>query len=229
MPITKKDVLAVLADPVLARMNFSVGDIFIKIREYNNVAEYIRDDDITIKPGGKDKIAFYDGHDNTLMPQNGNAPLDLADRALILHECTHAIPDVNELEVRKQDNEVAGFLAQLTYMELSSPSPPLPHGPLRGASPMGKLVIALRTVIQNYGLDQPRGFGISIRELDIWKLATDVRRLPSHSDVKPTDFGKPADLGVPVKNNQMRALRAALTRARRPRRAYTPSPRIEIF
>ena len=228
MPITKRDVLAVLADPVLARMNFSIGEIFINVREYNNVAEYIRDDDIQIKPGGKDGIAFYDGRDNTLMPQNGNAPLNLADRALILHECTHAIADINELAVRSQDDEVAGFLAQLTYMLLSSPSP-MPAGTPRGASPVGNLVFALRTVIQKYNLDQPKGFGVSISELDIWKLATDVRRLPTHSSVKPTDFNKPADFGVPVQHNQMRALRAALKRARRPRRGYTPSPRIEIF
>jgi len=70
MPITKADVLAVLGDPILKRMFFSVGVITVRAEEYNNVAEYIADDDIAVVPGTK-STAFYSGFKNTIETQAG--------------------------------------------------------------------------------------------------------------------------------------------------------------
>ncbi|TXL70270.1 hypothetical protein FHP25_35170 [Vineibacter terrae] len=226
MPITRDDVLAVLADPLLSRMNFSIGEIFVNAREYGKVAEYIRDGDIGVIPG-KDPVAYYDGRLNTIETQQGNGPLGLADRAQILHECTHAIADINALAVPRLNDEVAGYLAQLTYMHLANPGP-FPAS-AKGAGPLGRLVVAMGEVIQKYSLHQPTGLGVSISDLDIWKLATDVHRMPLYARIKPSDMGNPKSRGVPVKNNQMRALRAALTQGRRQTHTYTPSPRIAIF
>lgn len=227
MPIKKDDVLAVLADPILARMDFAVGQIHVNAREYRQVADYIRDGDIGVTPG-QDAVAYYSGHRNTIETQRGNAPLNLADRAQILHECTHAITDINGVDATLQNEEVAAYLAQMLYMHLSDPKPfPVPRP---GVGPMGRLVFAVNDIIRKYNLLEPAGLGASISELDIWKLGTDVRRIPEYANVKPNERTRaPRDMGVPVRHNQMRALRAALTRARRDRRQYTPSPRLEIF
>lgn len=229
MPIGKADILAVLADPVLTRMNFSVGEILVNAGQYSIIAEYIRDGDIGVIPG-KGAVAFYDGTLNTIETQAGNAPLGVADRAQILHECTHAISDTNRLDVLRMNDEVAAFLAQVTYMHISDPNIPFPtQAP--GAGPMGRLIIGLNAVILKYNLHQTKGFGVSISELDIWNLANDIRHTPEHAAIKPLEKARhdPKNLGVPIKNNQMRALRAALRGARRQTHVYTPSPRIEIF
>ena len=229
MPIGKAEILAVLADPLLARMNFAVGDIMINAQQYKNVAAYIADGDIGVV-SGRGALAFYDGNRNEIETQAGNPPLNLADRAQILHECTHAIADVNALDVLRLTDEVAAYLAQLTYMHISQPGP-LPTGPRGPARPMGRLTMGVNAVIRKYELHQPKGFGVSISDLDIWNLANDVRRHPEYTTVKHTDKSTrdPRNLGVPVKNNQMRALKAAL-KGRPPRaRTYTPSPRLEIF
>ena len=227
MPIRKADVLAVLADPILARMNFSLGQVFVNVREYGKVAEYIRDGDIGVTPGNG-ALAYYDGRLNTIETQRGNPPLNLADRAQVLHECTHAIVDINGADVLRQDDEVAGYLAQMLYMHLSNPKPfPVPRP---GVAPLGKLVFAINDVIVKYNLLQPEGLGVSISELDIWKLGTDVRRMPEYSHVRANERTRqPEQAGVPVKHNQMRALRAALTQGRRHMRQYTPSPRLDVF
>lgn len=229
MPIGKAEILAVLADPVLNRMNFAVGDIMINARQYKNVADYIADGDISVVVGNG-ALAFYDGNRNEIETQKGDPPLNLGDRAQILHECTHAIADIDGLDVLRLTDEVAAYLAQLTYMELSQPGL-LPTGPRGPARPMGRLTMGVNAVIRKYELHKPKGFGVSISTLDIWNLANDVRRVPDYVNVKHTDKSTPdpKNRGVPVKNNQMRALKAALKGRPGRARVYTPSPRLEIF
>jgi hypothetical protein len=230
MPIRKDDVLAVLSDPLLNQMLFSVGAITVSGNEYANLADYIKDGDIQVSPG-TEAMAFYDAHANTIITQAGNPPLNLADRAQLLHECTHAVVDINELPVERLDNEVAAYLAQVTFMDISNPVPlPGPvHPPHRG-SPLGELVWSLQQVIQKYNLHNHQGFGASLSHLDIWKLKLDVHALPQYAQVGMHE--KSVSDGVPVKHNQMLALKAALRRAHRPREnsgTSSPAPRIQIF
>lgn len=229
MPIGKAEILAVLADPVLSRMNFAVGDVKINVRQYKNVADYIADGDIGVI-SGTGALAFYDGNRNEIETQAGNPPLGLADRAQILHECTHALADIDGVDVLRLTDEVAAYLAQLIYMHISNPGP-LPTGPRGAAGPRGRLIMGVNAVIRKYELHQPKGFGVSISDLDIWNLANDVRRHPDYTTVRHTDKTSPdpRNRGVPVKTNQMRALKAALKGGPRRARIYTPSPRLEIF
>ncbi len=231
MPITKADVLAVLNDPRLKNMHFSIGEITVSADEYRNVADYIKEDDIRVIPG-RDPVAYYNGHLNTLETQAGNPPLNLADRAQVLHECTHALVDINGLDVFILNDEVAAYLAQLTYMMISSPTPFQSPFPPAGAGPQARLTISLLRVVRTYNLHTSQGFGARISELDIVNLRRAVRALPPYARIAWAEKGNAQDAGVPIKNNQMRSMREAIKRGQRGRArpaAYSPSPRIEIF
>jgi hypothetical protein len=232
MPITKTEVLAVLEDPRLKSMHFSVGDITVNANEYHLVADYIRSGDIRVIPG-REPVAYYDGRANTIETQAGNPPLNLADRAQILHECTHAIVDINGWDVLRLEDEVAAFLAQVTYTWIAEPGP-IPRAiPPAGTGPRTRLGIAVLQVVEKYGLHTAKGFGARIGEWDVVTLRRAVQALPDYANVKADEKSlKPGTAGVPVKNNQMLALRAAIKRgqggARQPR-TYLPSPRLDVF
>jgi len=227
MPIEKADILKVLNHPLVRKIHFCVGPITVNASEYGNVAEYIDAGDIKVIPG-RGNVAFYDGINNTIETQAGNPPLDYTDEAQLLHECTHAIVDINELDVLRLNDEVAAYLAQLTFMHLSRPRP-LPQT-AAGAGPMGRLVFAFLQIIHKYSLFDAKGFGARVSELDIWKLSLAVRAFPEYANVRLT--AKSAGGGVPVRNNQMRQLKAAMKRGQRGRqrlRDYSQSPRLMIF
>jgi len=239
MPITKADVLEVLGDPVLKRMFFFVGVIAVSAEEYSNVGDYISDGDIGVVPG-KISTAFYSGYRNTIETQAGDPPLALADRSQILHECTHAIVDINALDVERVKDEVAAYLAQLTFIVLSNPKfdfGPSVHPAIHG-SPFGELMWSIFQIVRKYNLHNEKGFGARISELDIWNLTRELHAVPDYAHIKETEKtgGDAKDLlgitsGVPIKNNQMRALKAAMRLAQRTKRprTYSPSPRLMIF
>jgi len=212
MPITKHNVLEVLADPKLMKMNFTVANITVNHKGYQMVSEYIQAEDIQVLPG-KEAVAYYDGRRNALITQAGTPPLGLSDRVQLLHECTHALVDISGMNVLRLQDEVTAYLAQVTYAQLESPSSPLPSLSSAGASPMGKLTFAMLQVVQSYGLHTSKGFGARIEDWDLLKLTKAVHAFPDYAHVKASEISVGA--GVPVKNNQMRALRAALTQGRR--------------
>ena len=87
----------------------------------------VSDGDIDVKPGGGSDAA-YDSRLNTIFTQNGNPPLNVADRAQLLHECTHAIFDAYGWVTNLREDEVAAYLAQLTFMFIVNPiSVPAPY------------------------------------------------------------------------------------------------------
>jgi cytochrome c peroxidase len=228
MPVTKADVLAVLEDPKLKNMHFSVGQITVNANEYYIVADYIRNGDIQVIPG-QEPVAFYDGRRNTIETQAGNPPLNVADRAQILHECTHAIVDINGWDVLRLEDEAAAYLAQMAY----SWTGPFPRAiPSPGTTPTNKLAIAVLQVVEKYDLHNAKGFGARIGEWDIVGLRRAVKAHPGYTHVREDEKSDAATLGVPVKNNQINALRGAIKRAQqrggRPR-AYSASPRMDIF
>ena len=221
-------------------MRFSVGALTVSYEEYQNVAEYIKDDDIKVIPGTS-SVAQYDGSLNAIITQKEQRkPLDVGDRAQILHECTHAIVDVNELDIRRLEEEVAAYLAQSMYIALTYSNyrywvfPPDPRVvKFDWKQPKGSMFNAIKDTIEKYDLLKARGFGARISELDIWKLTLYIRAMPEYKDLKLTadrETHKASHLGVPTKN-QMRLLRAAMKRGQRGHKwaAYSPSPRIAIF
>jgi len=230
--ITKADVLTILNGRIAQSMNFSVENITVNGNEYSNVSEYIDGDDIRVVPGTGSDAAFYDGHKNIIITGASRKPLSDGDQAQILHECTHAIVDINKLDVEKLTEEVASYLAQATFTAIYYPTKfKLYSGPRVRARPFTNFTFALDDVVEKYNLHNTRGRGARISASDIWNLRTLLHQVPDYGHIGVHDkapwagFGAP-DAGVPIKN-PMHALRAATKRAHR--KEYKPSPRLMIF
>jgi hypothetical protein len=253
MPIMKDEVLRVLRHPSLSKINFSVGAITVDAEGYRNVAAYVDAEDIKVVPGTED-VAFYDGHRNTITTPAGNPPLEIGRAAQLLHECTHAIVDIDRLDVLRLDDEVAAYLAQLIFMRVAEPGPfprPLPTSPAT-LGPLMRLMLAMQRVIYRYNLHTSEGFGARISELDIAGLRRVVHGHPEYQHIQWGEKGNAANLGVPVRereeaddpagktktklpppNSQIGRLRHALLLGKRDRirdvNTYSPSPRFGIF
>jgi hypothetical protein len=210
MPITKDDVLKALNDPALGRISFSVGQIKVNAEEFRKVSDCIYAGDITVTPGNE-TLAYYSSHLNELTTQRGNPPLDYTDRAQLLHECTHAIVDINKWKVLRLQDEVAGYLTQMTYSMISDFSPLVPPVLPPGAgSPLGRLVWTVKEVVLRYGLHQTKGFGAAISPQDIAKMVEVVHAHPDYAAVGNDEVRPEADLGVPGKHLEMERQRAIL-------------------
>ena len=120
MTIGKQDVLDTLNQPAVKRFKFTVGSLTVSPQGYADVCQAVSDGDIDVKPGGGSDAA-YDSRLNTIFTQNGNPPLNVADRAQLLHECTHAIFDAYGWVANLREDEVAAYLAQLTFMFIVNP------------------------------------------------------------------------------------------------------------
>lgn len=231
MPITKADVLAVLNDPILNKIDFSVGTLRVNAAAFRIVARYIEAGDIEVVPGRSARVAVYDRKQNHIETPARNPPLDFTDRAQLLHECVHAISDISGGGGSVLEDEVAGYLAQTLFAQLSHPTPAIlaTDARIKAASPTGRMVFAMQETMRNYNLDNVRGFGAKISGIDSRRLGEAIRAMPDYAGLTATT--RVASPGVPVvKGNQMQALREALTRGRQPdRKPAKPIARPMIF
>ena len=225
MPITKADVLAALNDPILGKIDFSVGMLRVNAAAFGIVARYIAAGDIEVVPGKSRRVAVYDRRLNRIETPARDPPLDFTDRAQLLHECVHAFSDISGGGSVLED-EVAGYLAQTVFAQISHPTPPVfaTDARLKAASPLGRMVFAMQQTMRTNNLDNARGFGAKISAIEIYRLAEAIRAMPDYTGL--TETTKVAHPGVPVvKGDQMQALREALARARQPDRTASRADR----
>jgi hypothetical protein len=196
MPITKIDVLQVLDDPILRAIRFSVGPIQVNAVEYDKVSDYIESGAIDVVPTTKN-YSMYRPQEDTLYTRDGNPPLDELRRSNLLHECTHAITDINQYDVTRLADEVAAYLAQLTYFmiltEFSAAEPPI--GP--ALNNMTRLTMQL---VDKYKLGRPRGYGAIIDQGDIADLGRLIYAIPDYHFKNPDE--KLAADGVSLSEKQ---------------------------
>jgi hypothetical protein len=123
MSLTLGDVLDTLNDDVTLCMYFWVGSIYISGIGYRMVRDNIYDGNIMVVEGEPNQnLAFYDADKDVLTTQAGTSPADLDQRALLLHECTHALIDVSNLpNVTRHLDELAAYIAQHVYLLRSNP------------------------------------------------------------------------------------------------------------
>ena len=93
MPLTIKEVLETLEDPVALGIDFYADKIHVKGEYLSRVHERIVVGDILVT-GGTSDLAFYDHATDVLITKKKAPPADGGNRALILHECVHAMVDI---------------------------------------------------------------------------------------------------------------------------------------
>ncbi|TCH99870.1 hypothetical protein EJV46_04180 [Roseococcus sp. SYP-B2431] len=185
MPIGKTDVLAALNDPTLQRLKFSIGQTMIGPDGFRDVHGAIANDRIAVVPSGSQNqdIAFYNMKTNAIEVPRKNPPLNLSDRAQLVHECVHAMNDLHMVNEVTLVEEAAAYLAQLSFMTLNMPPPivprPSPLDPRLG--PLMRLMVACNDVAARYRLTEAAGFGASISAVDAFFLALRVRGVPAYA------------------------------------------------
>jgi hypothetical protein len=95
VPLTKQDVVDTLNSYFVSQMNFRIERVHVSPQNYDEVRVLIEDGDIPVVEGTASN-AYYNPHTNILTTQNASPPADIDGRALLLHECTHAIVDVKK-------------------------------------------------------------------------------------------------------------------------------------
>jgi hypothetical protein len=124
MALTTKDVITTLNDNVTLSMYFFVGPIYVSAIGYRFVRNDIYAGNIEVLEGAPGQnLAFYNNQTDILTTQDGTPPANLDQRALLLHECTHALIDVlNLTAVTRHIDELAAYIAQHVYILRSNPS-----------------------------------------------------------------------------------------------------------
>jgi hypothetical protein len=123
MALKTADVVNTLNDFVTQGMFFWVGPVYVNAYDYRSVRDNILSGNIMVVEGGKDQtLAFYNDGNDVLTTQNATSPPTLEQRALLLHECTHAMVDfANNNSVTRHMDELAAYTAQLVYTLRSNP------------------------------------------------------------------------------------------------------------
>ena len=215
MPIGKDDVLAALSDPVLRGFKFSIGQTTVGPDGFREVHGAIASGRIRVATGSDPRIAFYNMRSNTIETPRRNPPLDVGERAQLIHECVHAINDLRFINEATLIEEAASYLAQLIFMARSLPPrttrrPSHLHPRL---GPLMRLMVACDDVIAQYRLAEPEGFGARISARDALFLSVKVRGVPEYARVGLYEKSN-TWLGVP--DGGIEDLRWALRAAQRP-------------
>ncbi len=117
----KRVVLAVLGDSVALNLAFKLGSFELRAGDLQLVAQAIRSQKIYVKHRPKaGNMAYYiPGNPyNSLLVSYDKLP-DIGSRALIVHECVHAVCDIRKLPLAAYDNELVAYVAQALYMRYS--------------------------------------------------------------------------------------------------------------
>jgi len=188
MPLTEGDVLDALSDPVALGIEFYVDNIHVKGERFTTVREHIRAGNILVKGGDNDHIAYYDHDTDILITQNKSPPLDDEDRALLLHECVHAMIDVYypKGDVTRHMGELAAYLTQSAYIIRKNPS-----ANRDGPDAWEKFWGHVYATVRSFRLDTAAGNGVKIPLPILEGLRRDLIALPE-PDVNYSEFSRDA-------------------------------------
>lgn len=198
--VTKSDALFVLSDPTLRRLYFKVGPIIVADGQYAAVSDCIENDEIKLgiymgDPRGRDDICSYQADSNIMRFNKGWSRNNLDDRASMIHELTHAFVDLRKIEVRELFNEVAAYLAQLTYVLCNTPNIP-DYATELTADPVVNMYQEALDTARKYRLNESQGYGAAITGEDINQLAQLINLCPKYTDIRPDQMAQ-SD-GVPT-------------------------------
>jgi hypothetical protein len=174
MPLTEGDVLDTLSDPVALGIEFYVDKIHIKGEYLTTVRDHIRAGNILVK-GGTQDLAFYDQTTDILLTQKKSPPPDDGDRALLLHECVHAMIDVYDPDgtVTRHMGELAAYLTQTTYSVRKDSS-----ANRTGTAPWDKFWGDVFATVRANKLDTAVGNGVKIPSATLENLRRELVALP---------------------------------------------------
>src|SRR5687767_6409530 len=148
-------------------MNFSVDSVQVNGEAYQKIWQLIDDEQILVVAGNDPGEAHYNAKTDTIMTQKSEPPLDLFNRSVLIHECTHAIADMQFANITWLTNEATARIAQATYLLLSAPKPQIPAG-------YPSLSSHAIPLVKKFKLHTSAGNGAKLTQDDVFPL---VRRI----------------------------------------------------
>lgn len=117
--IARNIVLATLREPTVAGMHIGVGRLFIPASHFEWLAKAIEGGYIGVRedPNLRGSAVYFWDANRIDLPPYGRNP-GIGDRALIIHECTHAILDLRKITTRVEETEGLAYVAQALYSNL---------------------------------------------------------------------------------------------------------------
>lgn len=176
MALTTQDVFDTLSSYYVTQMDFWVDSVHVCTRNFDKVRALIEDDDIHVVGGTEAQVAHYDSVKNTLITQNVAPPPSLSQRALLIHECTHAIVDVEKCRVTELTNEVAAYIAQLTFTLLGDPNFKTPPN----SPDWFNFFRDTLALVKKFKLNRPEGRGARLRFDDFSAVRNQLHQLGSY-------------------------------------------------
>ena len=175
MPLTITEVLETLEDPVALGIDFYADKIHVNGENLSRVHERILVGDILVT-GGTSDLAFYDPPTDVLLTQKKAPPADDGDRALILHECVHAMIDITDPKgtVTRHMGELAAYLTQTAYSVRKYPT-----ANRTGTAAWDKFWGDLYATVRAHKLDTKKGNGARIPDATLENLRVQLAALPS--------------------------------------------------
>ena len=175
MPLTIAEVLETLEDPVALGIDFYADKIHVNRENLSRVHERILVGDILVT-GGTSDLAFYDPPTDVLITQKKAPPADDGDRALILHECVHAMVDITDPKgtITRHMGELAAYLTQTAYSVRKYPT-----ANRTGTEPWDKFWGDLYATVRANKLDTAQGNGARIPDATLENLRVQLAALPS--------------------------------------------------
>jgi hypothetical protein len=149
MPLTETDLLDALQDPALGWINFSLGGVVhISRQKFGVIREHILAGNINVTSWAQKHAKYVAEDPPTMYMQNDTSPASTNARALLLHECAHAIVHVFAVKFGELDNEVTAYLVQIAYQLVKNPQyVTAPNNP-----PWFKFFGDCLTLVKNRGL-----------------------------------------------------------------------------
>ena len=118
MPLTEGDVLNALSTAVDLGIDFHVDNIHVCPEQLTTVRDHIRVGNILVAGGSNPGGAAYDSDTDVFWTPALKPPADEEDKALLVHECVHAMIDIYNTSHRagRAMGELAAYLTQMTYL-----------------------------------------------------------------------------------------------------------------
>jgi hypothetical protein len=120
--LNETDLLDALDDPALGLINFSLGGLVqVNRQKFGVIREHILAGNILVTSWNETHAQYVASDPPVLYMQNDTSPASTHARALLLHECTHAIVHVFAVNFGELDNEVTAYLLQVAYQLVKNP------------------------------------------------------------------------------------------------------------
>ena len=194
MALRTEHVLMTLQDARLSNVDFWLGGLHINFGAYKQVADAIIANKIHVIPGDDPEWASYyssagvlklkNGTEmniraNTLVTQNATT-LDDSERALLIHECTHAYVDLSYASATTSlSDEVAAYIAQVTFEMAVAKG----QKPKRDGTRFGRMYHGIGDIVRKFRLNEPAGHGATLQFRDYIHLRGLVHHMKEYHDI----------------------------------------------